>query len=62
MSESESAVTNGNGHCLTHLKYKALDMPTLLEADFVYPDMQSKCTWVQEKSEQQPTPHTVRPL
>jgi hypothetical protein len=62
MSESASAVNNGNGHCLTHLKYNALDIPEVLEADFVYPDLPSNCTWVQEKSEQPPTPHTVRPL
>jgi hypothetical protein len=62
MSESESAV-NGNGnHCLTHLKYKALDMPSSLQADFVYPDLPSKCTWVVEKDKQPETPHTIRPL
>lgn len=61
MSESESAV-NGNGHCVTHLKYKALDMPKTLQADFVYPDKPSDCTWVKEKCQQLPTPHTVRPL
>lgn len=63
MSESESVAVNGNGnHCVTHLKYKALEMPKTLQADFVYPDKPSGCTWVQDKSEQKPTPHTVRPL
>lgn len=60
MSESKSAV-NGN-HCLGHLKYKALDMPSILQADFVYPDKSSDCKWVQEKSKQPSTPHSVRPL
>lgn len=62
MSESASAVTNGNGYCETHLKYKALDIPEVLEPEFVYPDLPSKCTWVQDKSQQEPTVHTVRPL
>lgn len=60
---SKESATNGkNGHCLTHLKYHALDIPEQLEVDFVYPDQPSKCTWVPEKSKQPPTPHTVRPL
>lgn len=61
MSENESVALNGN-HCLTHLKYKALDMPSKLQSDFVYPDLPSKCTWEPDKSKQPPTVHSVRPL
>jgi hypothetical protein len=63
MSESKESARNGNHfHCDTSIKYKALDMPETLQSDFVYPDTPSKCTWVQEKSSQPQTPHTVRPL
>jgi len=63
MSESKESARNGNNfHCDTLIKYKALDMPENLQADFVYPDTPSKCTWVQEKSSQPETPHTIRTL
>lgn len=65
MSESKESNLNGNGnhfHCDTFNKYKALDMPETLQPDFVYPDTPSKCTWVQDKSRQPATVHTVRPL
>ena len=63
MSESKESARNGNHfHCDTMIKYKALDMPETLQSDFVYPDTPSKCTWVQDKSSQPNTPHTVRTL
>lgn len=63
MSESKESTSNGNGfHCDTFIKYRALEMPETLQPDFVYPDTPSKCTWVQDKSKQPPTIHTVRPL
>ncbi|KAL7027284.1 hypothetical protein ACKWTF_005392 [Chironomus riparius] len=61
MSESKESARNGNNfHCDKMIKYKALDMPETLQSDFVYPDTPSKCTWVQDKSSQPETPHSVR--
>ena len=63
MSENGEKITNGNHfHCDTSMKYKALDMPEILQVDFVYPDKPSRCTWVPDKSKQPPTIHSVRPL
>jgi hypothetical protein len=43
--------------------YKILkDLPNVMPSDFIRPDLPSKCTWVNKKSEQSESPHTFRPL
>lgn len=48
--------------CPAHIKYKAArECPSTLEADFVYPNLPSRCTWDRNKNIEM-SPHTKRPL
>lgn len=60
---SNGVEVNGNSRkCPTHVEYKAVtDCPKVLEPDFVYPDLPSRCTW-DRNSKCELTPHTKRPL
>lgn len=57
---SSEPFSNGNAHLCPAKILKGL--PNVMPADFVRPDQPSKCTWTREKTEQQTTPHTQRPL
>lgn len=57
-----NSVNGKSKECPSHVKYNALaECPAALEADFVYPDSPSRCTWDRNKNDQQ-SPHTKRPL
>jgi hypothetical protein len=51
-----------NGKSPMYLKFKSLtECPEHLEADFVYPDLKSKCTWTRN-GDSECSPHTKRSL
>lgn len=56
-----SQVTIANGANICPMKVLK-DVPNVMPANFVRPDLPSRCTWTLNKEDQTPSPHTKKPL
>lgn len=60
--EMMNGVNGNHPQCPTHIRFEAVEnCPDILESDFVFPDLPSKCTW-NRNHPNEASSHTKRPL